>query len=56
MQNLEFALLGFVLALGQYFLTMFPFFHFGMVMFILCYCLLEECDLLFDFYIMEGYS
>ena len=43
----EFAQLGFGLALVQYFLTMLPL---GMVMYVLCYCMLEVCNLLFHFY------
>lgn len=43
------ALLAFGLALIQRFLTMLSFFSFGMVMYIVCHCLLEVCDLLFDF-------
>jgi hypothetical protein len=39
-QSLEFALLVFDLGLLQYFLTMLPFFHFGMVMDILCHFML----------------
>lgn len=40
---------GFCLALIHYFFTMFPFSPFGMIMFILCHCMLEVCNLLFDF-------
>lgn len=45
-QNLEFALLVFSLALAQYFLTM-PLF--GTVMYFLDYSMMELYDLLFDF-------
>ena len=31
-------------------------FPFGMVMYILCYCMLEVCDLLFKFDFTGGYS
>lgn len=49
-QNLNFALLGFSLDLFQYFLTVsFP--SFGIVMFILCYCML-----LFKLDFAEDYS
>ena len=47
--DLMFALLVFSIALIQYFLTMALFFPFGMVMYILCDCMLEICYLLFDF-------
>ncbi|EGW10137.1 hypothetical protein I79_024307 [Cricetulus griseus] len=46
MQSLEFTQLIFGLSLIPYFLIMFPF---GMVMYILCHCILEVCDLLFHF-------
>ena len=49
MQGLEFAQLVFSLALIQYFLTMLPFLHFEMVMYILCHCMLQVCDLFFLF-------
>jgi hypothetical protein len=39
----------FGLALVQYFLTMLSFLPFRMVMGILCHCILEVCDLLFNF-------
>lgn len=45
-QNLEFALLVFSLALVQYFLTMLLL---GMVMYILNHYMMELCDLLFYF-------
>ena len=47
---------GFSLALVQYFLSMIPFLHFRMVMYILCYCVLEVCDLLFHFDFTRDYS
>ena len=47
MQNLEFALLVFCLALVQHFLIT-SFFPFGMMICILCHCRLEVCDLLSD--------
>lgn len=47
MQGLEFALLGFSLSLAQYFLTVLPSLPVGMVMYILCHCMLEICGLLF---------
>ena len=43
MQCLEFA--GFGCALDQYFLTVCPSIPFGMVMHILCQCMLEVCGL-----------
>lgn len=49
LQEFEFALLGFSLALIQYFLTLAPFLSFGMVMHILRHYMLEVCDLLFNF-------
>lgn len=49
LQDFGFALLDFCLALVQYVLTMPQFFPFGMVMYILCHCMLEVCNLLFDF-------
>ena len=48
MQNLELSLLILGLALVQYFLIMLLFLWFRMVMYILCCCMLEVCDLLFD--------
>ena len=45
MQSMEFAQLGFGLALVQYFLTVLPFIYFEMVMYILCHYILEVCDL-----------
>jgi len=48
-QNMEFSLLGFSLALVQYFLTL-PFsLPFGIVRYNLCHGMLEGCDLLFGF-------
>lgn len=49
MQNLEVDLIGFCLALAQYFLTIFPVPCFGIVMYSLHHCVLERCDLLFNF-------
>lgn len=43
MRNLEFVLLLFGIALFQYFLTMLSFLPSRMVMYILCYCMLEVC-------------
>lgn len=43
------AQLVFVLDLVQCFFIMLPFLHFGKVMCILCHCILEVCDLLFNF-------
>lgn len=48
-QDLLFTLLGFILALIQYFLTMPQFLPFGMVMYVLCHCILEICNI-FRFY------
>lgn len=45
MQSFQFAQLASGLALVQYFLSMVPFLHFGMVMYILCHDVGEECDL-----------
>ena len=56
MQSLEFTQLVFSLALVQCFLTMLPFLHFGIVMYILCYYMLEVCDLLFYFDFTWCYS
>ena len=47
---------GFQLYLNQYFLTMSPSLCFGMVMSILCHCMLEVCDMLFDFDFIGYYS
>ena len=49
MENLVFTLLGFVLDLVRHFLTVLPILPFGVVMYILCHCMLEVCNLLFDF-------
>ena len=49
MQSLEFSLLIFGLALVRYFLAVLPSLCFEIVMCILCYYMLEVCDLLFDF-------
>ena len=52
MQSLKFLQLAFGLALVQYFPTMFPSQHFGMVL----YYMLEVCNLLFDFDFIGYYS
>ena len=49
MQNLEFAQLTLGLALVQHFLTMLPFLHFGIVTYILCHCILEVHNSLYNF-------
>ena len=46
LQDLEFSLLGFSLALVQYFLTTPLFLPFGMAMYVLCLRMLEVCNLL----------
>lgn len=51
MLSLEFASLVFGLVLVQYFLIMILF---AMVMYILCHCMLETCDLLFDSVFIGG--
>lgn len=56
MQNLEFAMLDFVLPLVWYFLTMFLCLHFGTLKYILDLCMLEICDLLFDTDFTGDYS
>ena len=56
LQSLEFAQLVFGLVLVQYFLTVFPSLHFGMVMYILCHHVLKGRDLLFDFDFTGDYS
>lgn len=48
-KSLKFAQLGFDLALAQYFFTMLPFPHFGMVKYNWCHCILEIWSLLFEF-------
>jgi hypothetical protein len=55
MQNLEIALLAFIPALIQYFLTVPSLLPFGMVMFILRHYILEVCDLVFYFDFIGGY-
>lgn len=45
--DLKFALLGFYLLLTQHFITVTPFFLFGMVICVLCHCVQEICNLLF---------
>lgn len=49
MQSVEFAQLSVGLALIQYFLTMLPFPHFEMGIYILCHFMVEV-NLLFDFH------
>jgi hypothetical protein len=49
MQGLEFVLLVLSFALVLCFLTVLPPLSFGMVMDILSHCMLDVCDLLFDF-------
>lgn len=56
MEGLEFALLGCSLALVQCFLSVPPFFHFGIVMYSLCHCVLEVCNLPFDCAFTGDYS
>jgi hypothetical protein len=41
---------GFGLALGQYFFTMLPSLHFGMIMYVLHHCMLEVYDLFLFWY------
>ena len=48
-QDLEFVQLRFSLALGAVFPYSIPFLPSGMVMYILCHCMLETCNLRFDF-------
>lgn len=47
---------AFNLALAQFFLILPPFLLFGMARPILCHCMLEVCELLFNFNFTEGYS
>lgn len=54
LQDLKFSLLGFNLALAQYFLTVPRFLSFGMTVYILCHCIMEVGNL--TFYFMEAYS
>lgn len=54
MQNLEFALLIFSLALVQYVFTMLPFLFWEW--YLLCHRILEVCDLLFIFDFSGDYS
>lgn len=44
LQGLEFALLNLGFALVQYFFTVSPTLRFGMVMYILCHCILKICN------------
>jgi hypothetical protein len=53
---LEFALLVLGLALVQYFLIMLPFLLSEIVTHVLCHCMLEVRDLLFDVDFAESYS
>ena len=46
--EVEFALLAFSFGLAQYFITILPFLHCGMAMY-LWHCMLKICDLLYDF-------
>ena len=50
MQSLEFAHMVLGLVLAQYFLTMLPYLHFGVVMYILCHDILEVYNLINDFH------
>ena len=50
LKDLEFALMGFFLALVQYFLTVPPLLPFGIVMNILYYYILKLCGLFCLFY------
>ena len=45
-QSLEFAQLVLGFALVQYFISVLPSLTFGIVMYIMCHCMLEVCDLL----------
>lgn len=45
---------GFHLSLAQDILTMLHFLPFEMVTYVLCHCMLELCDLLFDFDLARG--
>lgn len=56
MENLEFALLAFSLALVQHFLTMLHFLPFGTVTYILRHCMFKICGLLFYFDFTRGYN
>lgn len=49
MQSLGLTLLVLGLVLVEHFLTTLPFLPFGLVMYILCRCMLEACGLLSDF-------
>lgn len=48
LQDLEFALMDFGLSLVQYLLTISQFLPFGMVVYLLCHCMLEGDNLLLD--------
>lgn len=52
--ELMFSSLGSDLALAQCFCTMYPFYPVGMVMYSLCYYMLEVCNFLF--YFTGGYN
>ena len=52
MQNLEFALVVFLLVLVQYFIIIIQFLPFGTEMYIMCLCVLEVGYLCCDFYLM----
>lgn len=55
-QNLEFTLMTFGLALVRYFLILLPLLPFGMTICILCHFILEVCDPLIDFDFIGGCS
>ena len=48
-QSLEFAQLVFGLAVVRSFLAVLSFLPFGLAVYVLCHCMLEVYDLLFDF-------
>ena len=56
MKTLEFSQLVFILVLVQYVIFMLLAHTFEMVMYVLCHCVLELCDLLFDFDFTAGYT
>jgi hypothetical protein len=49
-QPVAYAQMIFVLALVQYFLSLLLLLPFNMVIYILCHCMLEVCDLFFFFF------
>lgn len=55
MQSLELAQRVLSLALVQGFLPVLPFFPFRMLMYVVCHCLLNICDLLFYFDFIGDY-